>query len=75
MRYQPTLFLPIEVIDRINMVILPLEKSISALANYPVLTSSMRKMALHNLECLSKYKAHQHNLNIHDENLMLSAKF
>jgi hypothetical protein len=75
MRYKPTLFLSIELLDRINAVILPLEKSIDTLASHPALASSMKKVALHNLECLSTYKAYQHNLNLQEVKLMRPARY
>ncbi len=73
MSYQPTLFLPIELVERINSVILPLENSIRHLAAQPVINVSARQTAIHNLKCLANFKHQQQSViedYIHKQKLL-----
>ncbi len=52
MSYKPTLFTPLEIVDKIYEVTLPLQKTLKTLAGNPNANQAFKKTATRNYECV-----------------------
>jgi hypothetical protein len=52
MNYKPTLFTPLELIDKIHEVTLPLQKTLKTLADNSNAKPDLKQTALRNYECV-----------------------
>ncbi len=52
MSYNPTLFTPLEIIDKIHEFTLPIQKTLKTLADNPNAKLDMKQTALRNYECV-----------------------
>lgn len=52
MSYKPTLFTPLEIVDKIYEVTLPLQKTLKTLVGNPNANQAFKQTATHNYECV-----------------------
>ncbi len=62
--YKPTLFLPIELAEKINAVIDPIQSAIKTLASQHKLNPIVKPLVEHNLHKLDEFKKRQEDILI-----------
>lgn len=72
MSYKPTIFTPIEIVDKIHEISIPLQKTLKTLAENPNASMLLRQNALHNYRSVEDLHNAAENI-AHQYNEMLSS--